>query len=742
MSAFSTTLSAFCTGNIGLPQVLAVLRDDLQRDRQALFDDTTLIESAWRSGRIDQTAYAALRNTIVGNDEVVIPDSNADAQDWPPIRASRDDWHADDADPINHVDRTLLRAPTGPRGGNTGANHSSGGSWSAPRTGSSSTDSPQWSNEPAKDVSVGMVLKERFVLEELIGRGGMGTVYKAKDLRKEEAQDRSPYVAVKVLNEDFRRHPESLKALQREAKKAQSLAHPNVATVYDFDRDGPVVFLVMELLEGQSLETLIKNRAGRGVPRTETLRIVRSVGAALAYAHHKGMVHSDFKPANAFRTHDGTIKVFDFGIARAIARPSHINAEATKFDVSGLGALTPAYASCEMLIGEQPHPSDDVFALACVTYELLTGRHPFGHLSALLAERRRLKPIPIAGLDRRGWRALTHGLAFSRKERTASIEEFLAELTPKRHIAVLTAACAAGVAAVGIGAWMYFPGQRMNDLGIAQTQAPVPAPAAIEVSPMSAPPAPPPMIDPVEPAPAPTAAIVVTPTAVEAAAPTLDPVDPAPSVQAAPAPRQFSLEQLKQRLVAFARSDEVPDALALWRELQGRLKPDDEFLRNDAPQAIGQAYFRLGERAFTAGNYSAAVALLDRAHEIAPEFPLFTGRREQMARAASLEQMLQSASELSAEAIQGVLSEIEETEGPRFQMIRSQLAETMARRIRSLQQSAPVQANQLLSMGQLLFVGTAAMEALAPVDDIKAIAKEDTAALDSAEPSRVVTASP
>src|SRR5882762_594598 len=95
---------------------------------------------------------------------------------------------------------------------------------------------------------VGDTLNGRFVLEECLGVGGMGTVYKALDLRKLEASDRRPYIAIKVLNLQFRGNPKSLIALQREAKKAQALGHRNIVTVYDFDRDGPMVYLTMEYL--------------------------------------------------------------------------------------------------------------------------------------------------------------------------------------------------------------------------------------------------------------------------------------------------------------------------------------------------------------------------------------------------------------------------------------------------------------------------------------------------------------
>ncbi|MCU7860768.1 MAG: protein kinase, partial [Candidatus Thiodiazotropha sp. (ex Lucinoma kastoroae)] len=92
----------------------------------------------------------------------------------------------------------------------------------------------------------------------MLGRGGMGVVYKARDLRKVEAMDREPYIAVKVLSKDFQANPDSFIALQRESKKAQQLAHPNIVTVYDFDRDGPNVFMTMELLEGEPLDQLIR----------------------------------------------------------------------------------------------------------------------------------------------------------------------------------------------------------------------------------------------------------------------------------------------------------------------------------------------------------------------------------------------------------------------------------------------------------------------------------------------------
>ena len=298
----------------------------------------------------------------------------------------------------------------------------------------------------------GMVLKDRFVLEKVLGTGGMSMVFRARDLRKEEAQDRTPHVAMKVLGREFKNHPESLKVLQREAKKAQTLAHPNIVNVYDFDRDGNTIFMTMEVLEGQGLDKLIRaNRVG-GLPFNEVLPIVDGIAQALGYAHEKGIVHSDLKPGNVCLTTDNTVKVLDFGIARALHGGK---AEADDFDVGELGALTPAYASCEMLEGLEPDPRDDIYALGCITYELLTGHHPFARKSAVEARDANLEAEPVAGLKRRQWAVLRQALAFNREERTDDVLHFVNELKPHRlpwrSIAVVSVIVVASLAG-----WSYY----------------------------------------------------------------------------------------------------------------------------------------------------------------------------------------------------------------------------------------------------------------------------------------------
>lgn len=307
---------------------------------------------------------------------------------------------------------------------------------------------------------VGDTLNGRFVLEECIGFGGMGTVYKALDLRKLEASDRKPYIAIKVLNVQFRGHPKSLIALQREARKAQALAHPNIVSVYDFDRDGAMVYLTMELLSGKPLSQVLRAPGFSGMPYPDVVRIVNGMGNALAYAHGRGFVHCDFKPGNVFLMDSGDVKVIDFGIARVFQKTEE-DVDVTVFDPGSLGALTPAYASPEMLEQRDPDPRDDIYALACITYELLTGRHPFNRMSALQARGAGIKPQRPPKLGRAEWQALKCGLSLERAERTPSVQRFLSEFGGGSTVSRYGPALAAGLGVVFVGAmallgWRFF----------------------------------------------------------------------------------------------------------------------------------------------------------------------------------------------------------------------------------------------------------------------------------------------
>ncbi len=278
------------------------------------------------------------------------------------------------------------------------------------------------------------ILKERFVLESVLGSGGMGVVYKAKDLLKVEAQDRDPYVAIKVLSEEFKAHPEAFISLQRESRKSQRIAHPNIVNVFDFDRDGDTVFMTMEFMDGQPLDQLIRQYKSTGLPTDDAWGIIKGMASALSHAHAENIIHSDFKPGNVFVTQRGLAKVFDFGIARAVAQVEHLEdnpEDKTVFDAGNLGALTPAYASLEMLEGEEPDIRDDIYALGCVAYELFTGSHPYNKVPADEAKRQKLKPKRISNIKKYQWKAIEKAISFKREDRIESVDKFIDAISPK-----------------------------------------------------------------------------------------------------------------------------------------------------------------------------------------------------------------------------------------------------------------------------------------------------------------------
>ncbi|MEG1678953.1 MAG: serine/threonine-protein kinase, partial [Stenotrophomonas sp.] len=348
-------VTAFRSGKLDLPAVLAALDK-----RQTLAEDEYRIglDTLWRMREeraIDEVTISTLLDRMQS-----MWKPSADADDVTVVKPARpalaDTEDATRVFPANDVAAAAHEAAS------TGSH-------------SQSSATAGWEHVVASSdryVSVGSTLKGRFLLERELGRGGMGVVYLAQDARKIEARDRDPWVAVKVLSDEFRRHPDSLVALQREARRSQQLAHDNIVRVHDFDKDEGIVFMTMEYVAGSDLRSYIREQACSGMPLARARPLIEGMARALGRAHAAGIVHSDFKPGNVMVTLDGVPKVFDFGIARAGQHKADAAGEQTVFDAATLGALTPAYASLEMLRGQAPTPADDIYALGCVCVELLT----------------------------------------------------------------------------------------------------------------------------------------------------------------------------------------------------------------------------------------------------------------------------------------------------------------------------------------------------------------------------------
>lgn len=267
------------------------------------------------------------------------------------------------------------------------------------------------------------VLRDRYELISILGRGSTGTVYKAVDRHRAHLDSTARCVAVKVLKLNYEGRPDDLAQLEREFHQAQSLSHPNVVSVFDLDRDGGIYFIVMELLEGELLADILKRLDGQPMARDFALGIISSVGAALAHAHRRVIVHADLKPRNIMITTAGEVRVLDFGFARD--RPLELHSASQLHDAP---ASAPAYASVERVNGSEPHLSDDVYSLACISYELLAGRHPFGGRSAPLARAHGRAPQRVPGLTGKQQQALQRALLWTRGERRIDVVELLAAL--------------------------------------------------------------------------------------------------------------------------------------------------------------------------------------------------------------------------------------------------------------------------------------------------------------------------
>lgn len=266
----------------------------------------------------------------------------------------------------------------------------------------------------------GEVLDERWRLEDRIGQGAMGSVFKGRDLETKEA------VAVKVLAPEHCRKPKVLARFEREAELMIQLRHPNIVQLLGHGRLRALPYIVMEFLDGLTLSEVLEARGGT-LPVAEVVALVKPIAAGLAFLHRNGLVHRDIKPQNIFLTTKGRVTILDLGVVRDQHNPG----------LTKPGAMvgTPYYMSPEQILGlEDIDRRTDVYALAAMTFELLTGRPPFlgsnnfevlyGHKNTAVPEAEKL----AKGVTKAVSQALVHGMAKRREERPETASEFAAEL--------------------------------------------------------------------------------------------------------------------------------------------------------------------------------------------------------------------------------------------------------------------------------------------------------------------------
>ena len=272
---------------------------------------------------------------------------------------------------------------------------------------------------PSRVNAMPEVLAGRYRIERLLGAGGMGTVYRARDLLHEQFGDPHPYIAVKMLSEDFADSPDASVLLYSEFALTRRLRHRNVVRLHSFEVDTVCqrAFITMELMRGLTLDKLLCERP-LGLPWEELRDIALPLLDALAHSHASGVLHGDLKPSNVMVSEEG-VRLFDFGLGHAEAGilPGLPHLSRNRFD-----AWTPGYAAPELLEGQPLSARADMYALACVLYELAGGKHPFKRLASTEARLLGLNHTLKAPkqLPRHCWPALRAALNFEAGARTTT----------------------------------------------------------------------------------------------------------------------------------------------------------------------------------------------------------------------------------------------------------------------------------------------------------------------------------
>ncbi len=253
------------------------------------------------------------------------------------------------------------------------------------RDGSSGTPSPIYAAIGATVFEIGTVLGGRYEIQKLLGMGGMGAVYKARDLEVDRT------VGLKVIRPDLAGNPAILARFKQELVLARQVTHRNIIRIYDLNEADGVKFITMEYIEGEDLRTIL-TREGK-LPPKEAVNIMRQSCSGLQAAHHEGVIHRDLKPSNIMRDGSGRVVIMDFGLAKTV--------QGDGMTQTGMMIGTMEYMSPEQAMGSELDPRSDLFTMGLIFYELLTGNIPFRAESAIasLVKRTQERAIPLSDVD-------------------------------------------------------------------------------------------------------------------------------------------------------------------------------------------------------------------------------------------------------------------------------------------------------------------------------------------------------
>lgn len=268
----------------------------------------------------------------------------------------------------------------------------------------------------------------RYQINSLIGKGGMGEVYQARDVRLDRI------VALKLLPAEVAADKERMRRFIREAKAASALNHPNVAHIYEIGEEGSLSFIAMEYVEGQTLADRIN---GQPVSINEAIKIGIQIADALDEAHRKGITHRDIKPANVMLNERGQVKVLDFGLAK-VAQPA---AQSISSDISTMAKTAPGvvmgtvpYMSPEQAVGDDVDHRSDIFSLGVLLYEMLAGRRPFAGatvsetIAAILRDEPPSLSDHLPGVSRELAKIISRALRKDREDRYQAAKDLLLDL--------------------------------------------------------------------------------------------------------------------------------------------------------------------------------------------------------------------------------------------------------------------------------------------------------------------------